>query len=173
MRWRLLFADLEGAMAAHESRIFESEVADRTRGEHAGVGLSARLMANRGSHVAVTLRDGSRVSGDLVDGAGQWLLLHDPPRQRLIPAQGIVAIHGLPRRAAPMPEVERRLSLGAALRALARDRARVSVRTDGITMTGVLGVVGADHVEVAERASGELPAVVPFAAILEVGSAVG
>jgi hypothetical protein len=56
-------------------------------------------------------------------------------------------VAGLGTRAAELTEVERRLGLGHALRALARDRARVVVSTLSGDVTGIIGAVGADFIE--------------------------
>ena len=171
MRWSHLFADLEGEMAASHALRFEGEVAELTRAERAGVDLAARLTASRGASITVTLRDGARLTGVLADGAAQWLLLHQSPRQHLVPASAVSMVQGLAPRATSMTEVERRLSFGAALRVLARDRARAIVRVDGAEVVGLLGAVAADHVEVHRVGGDEAQVVVPFAGILEVSSA--
>ncbi len=157
-------------MAAEESRQFALEVAERTRVEQGAIDLAARLMGALGAEVAVTLRGGRRARGTLVAVASQWLLLGSSTAQRLIPMPAVAAVAGLPRRAVPLTEIERRLSLGAALRALSRDRAHVIVRVEGADLPGLLGAVGADHVDLRlDDGGGEVT--VPFAAILEVASA--
>lgn len=170
MRWSQLFADLEGQIAAESSRAFEWDVAELTRAERAGVELAARLRADRGREVTVMLRDGEPVTGELVDGAVEWLLVAAQARQHLVPTAAVSSYAGLSGRLAPLGEVERRLSLGSALRVLSRDRRRVVVHTDAGQLGGLLGPVAADHVEVVLRV-GEAPLVVPFGAIVQVRSA--
>ncbi len=156
-------------MAAEESRQFALEVAERTRAERAAVDLASRLMGARGSGIVISLRGGGQAHGALVDVAAQWLLLDSATVQRLVPMAAVAAVSGLPRRVAPLTEVERRLSLGSALRVLSRDRARVVVRVEGGEHRGLLGGVGADHVDLIDPDAGA-PVTVPFFAILEVSS---
>ena len=169
MRWGRLFEDLEAGWQAEQSRLFDAEVADRLRAERAGVELASRLVAARGTEVALTLLDGSSLRGTVVEVAQQWILMSAPPREHLVPVGAISAAAGLPARAVPLTEVERRLSLGTALRALARDRARVTIRAQGLQVSGLVEAVGADHVDVARDCDAH--ATLPFLAILEVRSA--
>ncbi|MDN4471696.1 hypothetical protein [Demequina zhanjiangensis] len=171
MRWGQLFEDLEGRWQSDRARMFDAEVADLTRAERAGVDLAARLAASRGASLALTLRDGSAVSGVLADATAQWVLLHSSPGERLVPRGAISAVRGLSSRAVPLGRIEQRLTLGAALRALAQDRSWVAVRAQGAEMIGLLESVGADFVEVAPEEG--VPVTVPFDALLEVRSAQG
>ncbi|WP_084038267.1 hypothetical protein [Demequina sp. NBRC 110053] len=168
MRWDALFRDLEGQALAQEESQWRREVAERTRGERATVALAARIAAARGTAVAVDLADGSRIAGDLVDSGGQWLLLDDDGLQRLVPLASVAAIAGLPRRADALTAVEERLTLSHALRALSRDRARVSVRC-GVEVVGVIHDVGADHIDIQADAPREVRTV-PIASIVEVSA---
>ena len=174
MRWEALFADMEAQLDAVRTADLAAEVAELTRAERATVGLSDRLRAARGSPVTVRLHGGEHISGLLVDVAHQWFLLDDRGRRALVPCAAVAAVRGLTRHsAAAAGAVERRLTLGHALRALARDRSVVQVATDGGELTGRVDRVGADHLDLAvghEETRGGEPWAVPFAAIRVVRS---
>lgn len=172
MRWESLFGDLEGQMAAARGDEWRAEVSDRTRGERAAVDLPARIAASQGSELTLVLIDGERVSGALEDSAHDWLLLVDPGgRQHLVPTAAIASVSGLSASAHHLTEVERRLGVSHALRALSRDRARVRVRTMGGELHGVIAAVLADHIEVAMEGGDRPRSAVPLAALVEVVSA--
>lgn len=169
MRWDDLFADLEAQMGAAEHAQFQAEVQDLTRSERAGIELASRLVSAKGQQVGVTLRDGETVRGVLVDAAAQWLLIGASGPQTLVPLHAIALVSGLPPRTSELSEVDKRLGMGHVLRALARDRARVIVDTAGQSVAGLVGVVGADYIEVSTAVGSS--AVVPMAAITRVRSA--
>lgn len=155
MRWEGLFADLEGQLAAEERRELDSEVAERTRRERALVDLTGRLAAGLGRRVGLVLLGGTTADGTLRDHGDGWLLVEDDVRDVLVPLAGVVAVTGLTREVGPS-RTARRFGLGAALRALARDRATVVLRlAGGSTLVGTVDVVGADHVDLAEHPDGE------------------
>lgn len=166
MRWDDLFADLEGQLHSAQGQQFMADVADMTRAERASVELAARVMASAGQSVKVTLRDGDTVAGAIVDASAQWLLLGSTGPQTLIPMSAVAMLSGLGTQAAPLSEVERRLSLGHALRALSRDRAHVVVHTAGGQVRGVINAVGADFIDVSSEAG--VLVTVPYAAIVSV-----
>jgi hypothetical protein len=169
MRWDHLFADLEGQLAAERAAHFQADVAEMTRAERASVELGARLVAQRGAELGIVLVTGETVRGTLADAAAQWVLVDVEGRHVLIPRRAIAVVQGLGARARASTEVERRLSLGYALRALSRDRARVVVVTQGAQVSGVVGAVGADYVDIA-TASQQISSV-PFQAIVAVRQA--
>lgn len=148
MRWNDLFADLEAQLSAAQDAQFQADVSDLTRSERASIDLAQRLLTARGQSVVLTLRDGEVVRGVLVDAAAQWLLLGTSGPQTLVPMRAVALFAGLPPRTSHVTEVERRLGIGHALRALARDRARVIVDYGAGQVTGLIAVVGADYVEV-------------------------
>lgn len=156
MRWRELFADLEGEFAEAERAERTSEVADRSRAEFARVRLVDRLRAGLGADLTVTVAGQGRITGRLESVGAEWLLLSEARgRQALIPLAGVLGIGGLDRYAAePGSEgaVGARLGLRQALRGLARDRAPVTiVLVTGDIATGTLDRIGADFVELAEH----------------------
>lgn len=166
-------------MSRADREAFEAEVRERADAERAAVTLGAVIAASAGDIVRVTLADGTVVDGVVADSAAQWLSVarggagvHAGPgasgTEVLVPHWAIAVLEG-PRTAAPEPgPVQRRLSLGHALRALAADGAAVVIRAQGASVRGAIVAVGADYVVVdgpgAKRA-------VPFAAILTVTAA--
>ncbi len=170
MRWDDLFADLETQLGAAEQAQFQADVQDQTRSERAGIELASRLLNARGTAVVLTLRDGEVARGVVVDAAAQWLLLGASGPQTLVPIAAIAMVSGLPTRTAELTDVERRLGMGHVLRALARDRARVIVATGAGEVAGLIGVVGADFIEVSTTVGSSVA--VPMAAITLVRSAV-
>ncbi|WP_092862608.1 hypothetical protein [Quadrisphaera sp. DSM 44207] len=180
MRWDALFADLEAQLAAASGS--RAEDAELVRAEVARTSLSDRWRAHVGSHLRLGLRDGTAVAGELLDAAPTWVLLRDGARQVLVPAAALGWVEGLsPAVAAPAGQVERRLGLTAALRALARDRAPVQLRLDGTCVTGTIDRVGADHLDLAEHAPDQVRragavrrvVAIPSAAVLAVTSTTG
>ena len=174
MRWEALFADMEGQLEAANAADVLAGVPDLTRAERATVTLPGRLRAARTGTLVIRLRGGELVSGSVVDVAEQWVLLGDGARRALVPLAAVTAVRGLETASHPgTGVVGRRLGLGHALRALARDRVAVRVVTRGWETSGRLDRVGADHVDVAvvppdaERRTGGAATTwaVPFAAI--------
>lgn len=162
MRWDLLFADLEGQLAAGERRELDDEVAERTRRERALVTLDVRLADAVGTSLVLALGGGRaepiRVEGELVDLGDGWVLLRSAAgRDLLVPLAGVATVGRL---GAPSPvsapSGARRFGLGYALRALSRDRATVAVHlgTGGAPLVGTIDAVGADHLELAEHPEG-------------------
>lgn len=150
VRWESLFADMEAQLDAAREQGLRDEVAELTRAERAQVTLVDRLRATRGGTLRVLLRDGQTVGGAVVEAAPQWVLVaSDATRRVLVPATAVTGVVGLSALAAPPPgTAERALSLGHALRALARDRAEVRVDALGVRVAGRVERVGADHVDV-------------------------
>ncbi len=176
VRWENLFADLEARLEAAERADLLADVPELTRGELGGVGLGDRMRAALGAGVTLDLSGGARVTGTVVDVDAAWVLVADGPRRHLVPVAALAAVGGLGRSvAAPAGGVARRLGLGAALRALARDRALVRVVHRSGQVRGRIDAVGADHLEVAaaglddDRPSGAR-VLVPFAALEVISS---
>src|SRR6478609_501672 len=157
MRWDRLFDDLEAQLALDEVRGFEAEVADRTRRERALLDVHTRLLAHvDATHVGLRLRE-RMVAGRLVDVGPDWALVETAPgRPVLVALPAVRAVSGLGPGARTPSVVARRFGLGAALRAVSRDRAVVEVvDVDGRPSTGTVDVVGSDHLELAEHAPDE------------------
>lgn len=160
MRWDELFRDLEAQLAAADTAALASEVADRTRREAAGLSLLDRAGGAIGHPVRADVLGGGPVGGVLLEVGAQWLLLRDAAgRDVLLPWSAVLSLTGLGV-GSGVPgeggEVFRRLGLGAALRAIARDRAPVGVGlVDGSAISGTLDRVGLDFVEISEHPVGE------------------
>jgi hypothetical protein len=173
VRWERLFDDLEAQLGANEARELAAEVADRTRRERALVGLHERFAAAVDRTVVEVRVAGVGLIRGLVTGSGpDWVLLDqraDPglsavrplgapsvDRPVLVAVSALRAVSGLGG-AEPTSAVTRSFALGAALRAVSRDRAVVDVvEVDGSGLTGTIDGVGQDYVEVAEH-SADLP----------------
>jgi hypothetical protein len=160
VRWQALFDDLEAQLDAAQAAELQGEVRERARIEQGKVRAADRLSAATGSPLAVHLPGAGTVRGTLRDVGVDWLLLDEQPgREALVPLAAVLSVSGLPRGAAPPEDgvVGRSLDLRWALRGLVRDRAGVTlVLRDGTTVPGTLDRVGADHVDLAEHAPGEV-----------------
>jgi hypothetical protein len=173
-RWDRLFDDLEAQMHADASRELRAEVVDRTRRERALVGMPGRLLGNAGRQVAVRTPAGAH-AGLIKEVGADWLLLQTTAeRLVLIPTGALRSVTGLLPGSHEPSLVSRSLGLGAALRAISRDRCAVELTDlDGHVLTGTLDAVGADHLELAEhpvdepRRRGNVRALhlVPFGAV--------
>lgn len=160
MRWDRLFRDLEAQLDAADAAELHAEVADRTRRESALVAMVDRARGAAGSRVSVRVTGAGVVDGVLLEAGSEWLLLAEPGgREALLPLTAVVSVAGLNvRTASPAGQVFARLGLAAALRAIARDRAAVSVGlVDGSVLTGTLDRVGVDFAEVSIHGAGEAP----------------
>lgn len=160
MRWDELFRDLEAQLHAAERAELADEVADRTRREIAALTLLDRARAAAGQPVHLQLAGAGAMSGRLLEVGSEWLLVRDAAgRDVLVTWVAVITITGLGvGSAAPGEggEVFRRLRLGAALRAVARDRAPVALAlVDASVLTGTLDRVGRDFVEMSEHPAGE------------------
>ncbi|WP_062291562.1 hypothetical protein [Demequina phytophila] len=147
MRWELLFADLESRLEVAERVDLDVEIEERTRDERAAVTLAGRLAAHRGGPVRLVLRGGSEVRGAVADVAGSWVLLDVGDGQALVPLAAVAAADGLGHAATVLGEVRLRLTVAAALRELAEAGLAVAVETDGGRWRGIIGAVGADHLD--------------------------
>lgn len=158
-------------MAAAHDDDWRAEVAERTRGERTGIDLPSRIAAAQGASLSIVLSDGTVLAGVVTDSAHAWLLLVDAGgREHLVPMAAIASVDGLSGAAHHVTEVERRLGISHALRALSRDRARVQVRTRGSETHGVIAAVFGDHIDLVTDAPHRHRLAVPTAAIIEVAS---
>jgi hypothetical protein len=157
MRWDRLFDDLEAQLAVEQVRELESEIADRTRRERALLDVHTRLLANVGTDSVALRLPGRVVTGPLREVGPDWALVETAPgRPVLVVLTAVRAVSGLGPGARTPSVVARRFGVGAALRAVSRDRAAVEVAdVDGQASTGTIDVVGADHLELAEHAPDE------------------
>ncbi|UZN01878.1 hypothetical protein [Cellulomonas sp. S1-8] len=171
-RWEQLFSDLEAQLAAGRADEARWDVAELTRAERARVTLTDRLRGAIGTRLRVVTAHGEPLEGLVTEAAAQWLLLDlGAGRRAVVPTAAVRSVDGLgPRAAPPAGRLESALGLGHVLRALARDRVVVTVRTDAGTLAGRLDRVGADHVDLTLEAPAGRWTTVPFAALLAVVS---
>ncbi len=174
MRWDRLFEDLDGQIESDVLREREAEVADRTRRERAQIDIQSRLLASVGAP-PVTVRLANRtLTGVVRDVGPDWVLLEtEGQRALLVVTAAVGSLVGVVRGAVQPSAVARRFGLGAALRAISRDRSVVELVAAATALVGTIDVVGSDHLEIAEHAP-DLPRrarnvqavhVVPFAAV--------
>jgi hypothetical protein len=156
VRWDALFDDLEAQLAREQAAELAAVVAERCRAGWASTSLADRLRAHVGAPVRLLLDGGHRVSGTCTDAAVEWLAVDEGVCAALVPVAAVAAVSGLGRPVAePAGQVLRRLGLGHALRALARDRAGVRLVTSAGELAGTIDRVGADHLDLAEHSAGE------------------
>lgn len=160
MRWESLFADLEAQAVALDHAEVAAEVAERARGEVAGLALLDRARAEVGAVVQLRFRAGLVVSGRLAQVGADWLLIEEPGgREALAAAQALLGVRGLGRYSAVPGSagiVASRTGLRMMLRAIARDRSAVGIHlVDGSALDATIDRVGADFVEVARHAAAE------------------
>ncbi len=172
-RWELLFADLEGQLAAQEQAARDGEVAELTRAEQASIAIVDRLRAGIGAGAVLELADGEALRGVVRRVATTWLLLDGQGASgngsHLVPLGAIAGITGLARHAVPSTTRLDNLGLGTVLRELQRDRARVVVRTAAGQVAGRLARVGQDHLDLEETDRAPVTVrTVPFAALRRV-----
>ncbi len=155
IRWERLFDDLEARLVADEALDLAAEIADRTRHERAQVGLAERLSAMRhGPPVVVEVAGLGRTVGSVLDVGADWVLLEPTPqRVVLAPFSALRSLSGLSGKAGTVSRVARGFTCAAALRAISRDRAPVTVvDVGGARFTGTIDAVGQGIMDIAEHA---------------------
>jgi hypothetical protein len=157
MRWDDLFDDLEAQLGQLEEAELAGEVADRTRIEVSKFRLVDRLRPAFGHRLELTVAGRFSIQGTVVGVGNSWLLLREERgTEVLVPLDAITSVAGLGNiSAAPGSEgtIAARLTLGHALRGVARDRSTVAVGLrDEVVLTGTIDRVGADFFEMAEHA---------------------
>lgn len=160
MRWQELFADLESRARSLERADQDAEIAERTRAEIGQVTLLNRLRAQVGGPVRLTLSGQQTVRGRLDQVGADWLLLASPT-ETIVSMSAVTSVTDLPLTAVS-PEgvgaVASRITLASALRAVAVDRAAVTVRLrDTSTLTGTPDRVGADFFDLAVHDLSDVP----------------
>lgn len=153
MRWEALFADLEAQLNGDAARGREVEIQEMVRIERSQITAAERLAGHVGAEVTVTALGGLRLRGRLLRAGTGWLAVADGPLEYLLPMAGLRSIEGLGVRVLRTAEAPPRAlpGLGAVLRALVRDRAKVTLYClDGaVAGTGTLDHAGADHLQLA------------------------
>ncbi len=160
MRWERLFEDLEAQLTADDARDLEVEVADRTRRERALLGIHERFLSVlEAGTVSVRVAGVGTLQGSVIGVGPDWVLLgdghpHGGDHSVLVAYHAIRSLTGLTGRLQERRPgaVAKGFALGAALRALSRDRAVVALHdVEGIVVTGTVDAVGQDLVDIAEH----------------------
>ena len=181
MRWDALFNDMESQLAEADRLALDAEVGERTRAEMVGLRLEDRLRAVLGCRIGVHLLCGESAAGELTHVGADALVLDEDRHQVLVPYAAAARYVGLGRHVRPENSAVRRaLGLAHSLRALARDRAEVTVTIDGGAgrLTGVIDRVGGDYIDLAVVSPGEARrthsvgqvSVIPFTALAMIRS---
>jgi hypothetical protein len=161
MRWQQLFADLTAQFSEAEAAAELAESASRTRAEAGAVTVAGRLGGSVGAEVRLRCRGAGQLAGTLADVGPDWLLLVDERgAESVVAMRAVTSVSGLGRRTSREDEDHGRprvrFDLRLVLRATARDRSTVTIRTDdGGVLIGTIDRVGADFVELAEHPLGE------------------
>jgi len=142
--------DLEGRAEALYDAERESDLADRSRAEYAGVTLAGRLMASCGTEVVLEVLGVGTVAGVLQRVGPDWCLAHGAAQDWVVRSAAVVSVEGASARA--VPELAwspvARLGFGSALRRLADAGEPCVVHgVDGTARPAVLTRVGSDFVE--------------------------
>lgn len=172
---RALFEDLEQQAAGIELAERDAELADRSRGEYAGVTLASRVHASVGQEVALLLTGGQVVQGRLTAAGADWCRVAPtgPGGPWLVRLAAVAVAGGMSPRSVPVEArpVVTRLGFGSALHRLAEESSALVVHLVSREMRRVrVDRVGADFVEV-ERVPEEgrpVRELVAFEAILAV-----
>ena len=176
VRWDALFADLQARWEAESAAELDREIAEAARLEQSTLRLADRLRGHLDVPLSLRLRSGQTLTLTPQLVGEEWLAGTDEGSGLVVPLESITVVEGLRRRAAAEASRARRgLGIGAVLRAMARDRAAVTVMAqDGAQLAhGLLAGVGRAHLEVLAAHAGEVPRprgqddarVVPFSAI--------
>jgi hypothetical protein len=159
MRWAALFDDLQAHSEAIEAGARSAEISDQARTEAASLRLADRLRASPG-RTRLQLRGGLHLSGSLRHVGSDWLLLSEEAGGEAVvlwPAMCTAVGVGRHTVSSTDGPVAARLGVRSALRGIARDRSGVRIALiDGSTVAGTIDRVGADFLEVAVHAVGEL-----------------
>ncbi|WP_374927755.1 hypothetical protein [Kytococcus sedentarius] len=161
-RWDDLFADLEGQLAAHRRAELEDEVAERVRIERSRIDLADRLAAHLGHRLTLRTADGGSVTGDLQELGSDWLRLEAERSRLAVPLTAVHGVLGMGARSRPAEgDVRRRITWGAVLRGLSRDRLPVRVAlVTGHVLEGRVERVLADHLDLVVGHDARRPAAV-------------
>jgi hypothetical protein len=161
MRWDGLFADLEAQADALANAERDAEIEERTRAETGQLGLVDRLRPAIGMPIKLRCLGGVTLAGQLRQVGAEWLLLDEGSgREAAVVLASVTTVAGLGRLSAvpnTMRQVESRLGIRHLLRGIARDRSVLRAHLlDGTIVDGTLDRVGADFVEIAAHAPGEI-----------------
>ncbi|PQZ95892.1 hypothetical protein CQ018_00920 [Arthrobacter sp. MYb227] len=156
MRWESLFEDLEAELAAEFAREKTAEIQETVRVEKARQSFGELLAPQLKAHIEVRLLGGERLHGRLSALGLDWVMLRRGETEELIP---IHAIGTWLQRTSGQREgsISGSARFTQALRALVRDRSRISVGgCDGsLLASGTLDQVGHDFMAIALHARDE------------------
>jgi len=165
VRWEALFADLDARAEALERLDRDLEISDRAQIETATIRLSERLAAGIWRQVRLRCAAGCLVNGRLIHVGPDWVLVDEGcGHEALVLLHAVLTVGGLSRHAQDAAgsvgrasTIAKRLGVRSALRRVAMDRSAVRIAlADGMTIAGTIDRVGADFVDVAVHAAGEL-----------------
>ncbi len=147
----LLFRDYEVQIEALRQRDYEASSQEQRLLEQSRIVVADRLSAQLGAYLAVHSVTGGVWRGTLANLGLGWLQLDTDSGELLIPLHQVVWWEGGSYRAAQdAGSVARKLSFGAALRAVAaglRDVQILHIGADGVMSEGRICGVGADYCE--------------------------
>lgn len=176
MNLAAIFRDYEVQLDAQRQRDYELDAQEISRAERAKVTMADRLAAQMGTTLTVQISNGDVVRGELENLGLGWIQLHTDTGAALLPVASILWWEGGDAKAyVDAGSVARKLTLGYALRALAKAHQEISIshlhRSDLLT-EGKIYAVGADACEllgVRSLSSHRLPTgelrTVPFSSI--------
>jgi hypothetical protein len=159
MRWDDLFDDLDRQFEVLTDAAEDAQVAEEIRLEFGRVSLTERLTGALGTVVRLRLAGTSTVTGRLAKVGPDWLLIEESGTADVLVARSAVATveRASLRTGLPLDAVGSRFDLRKGLRAVARDRAAVTVHTGhSVEIAGTIDRVGHDFIEVAAHAPGEV-----------------
>lgn len=165
MRWDELFEELEAEFSAASRLETEAEIAEMVHAEAASVAFADRLRHRVGEQIHVRLRNSETRQGVLHEANHAWMMIHDRNRRFLIPHAGVSFAWPLAGAAPTLEGIASRLTLGYALRKIAGAGLGVRLVTDGGSLNGRIGMVGADYCDLRSRTG---VVAVPWAAIVSV-----
>jgi hypothetical protein len=150
-----MFEDLEQQAEGLALSARDAEVAELGRAEYAQVELAARLHGSAGDRVGLAVTGVGVLEATLARVGPDWCLVDDGAHEWLLRLPAVTRVRGLGERAvdARHRSIGARLSFGSVLRGVADEGVPVLVYLlDGGTLRGAVRRVGADFLEVRERA---------------------
>ena len=164
-----LLDEIEGEAADLQRLERDAEIADRTRSELSSVTWLDRVRGMTARRVVLALASGAQLAGQVRYVGPDWVLLDVRGSEVLVPSHAVVGVEGATRSAPAATELVP-VTWAAAWRSLSRDRAVVRVvRRDASTVRGLVGMVGADFVELDRQGDGDVSTpslLVPFGCLL-------
>lgn len=143
-----LLTDLESSFDAERRADLSAQAVELAQAEQASVSLAQRMRGVMGRTVHLTTRSGAAVDGVLLQVREDFVLVQEQAQaQALVPLAAVVAVWPLGGVALEPQARDRRTSLAAALREMARRRVTVRLVLLGGEVVGRPVRVGADHLD--------------------------